>query len=448
MKVPFVTRRQFVAATSAGSLAAVVSRSLPAAPSVQVKGKLAIRGGKPVRTKKAERGPIWDQEHDEEQVLASLRSGVWSRAKIVADFEKQYAALVGAKRCLATTNGTMALVTALNALEIGVGDEVLVGPYTFIATVNSIFAAGALPIFVDTDPATWQVNPDLMEAKITPRTRAIMPIHICGLPADMNKITAIAKKHNLLVVEDACQAWLSEINGKKCGTWGDLGCFSFQNSKHLTCGEGGAVVGDDDAAMNRAFSFHNFGSPCNEPGHPDPGAVRLGMKCRLTEFQAAILLAQMKRLEEQTKRRWENACYLRSKLQGIPGITPHQLNPGVTCASYHSFPIRYKAEEFGGVPRQKFMSALAAEGVPCNSGYTPLNRQPFFENVLASRNFQRMYSKEQLDHCRQQNSCPVNDALCGETVKLGQKLFLGTKEDMDEIADAILKIYENRDQLL
>ena len=177
------------------------------------------------------------------------------------------------------------------------GDEVLVGPYTFVASVNVIFLSGALPIMVDTDRETFLVNPEKMEAKITPNTRAILPVHIYGLPADMDRINAIAKKHNLLVVEDACQAWLAELNGKKCGTLGDLGCFSFQNSKHLTCGEGGAVVGNDEELMNRAYSYHNFGRPhgtlTGETEYPITGT-----KCRLTEFQAAILLGQMKRLDE------------------------------------------------------------------------------------------------------------------------------------------------------
>jgi perosamine synthetase len=199
--------------------------------------------------------------------------------------------------------------------------------------------------------------------------------------------------------------------------------------------------------MNRAYSYHNFGSACNEPVKSEPGAVRLGVKCRLTEFQAAILLAQMTRLEEQSRRRWENANHLSARLRQIPGIIPHRLNDGVTQASYHLYPFRLNREEFGGVTRAKFGAALRAEGVPCSFGYSPLNRQPFFENVLNSRNFQRMYSKERLDFCRQQNHCPANDALCTEVVGLHQNLLLGTKQDMDEIADAILKVFENRDQL-
>lgn len=438
MDAPHWNRRQFVAATSLGSLAAVVAQAAPVQAAVRSSvGKLAVRGGTPVRTKGFASWPIWDQDRDEQAVLSVLRSGVWSRSKVVAEFEKKYAELLGAKRCLATTHGTTALITALNALDIGVGDEVLVGPYTFVASISVIFLAGALPIMVDTDPETFLVNPDKLQAKITPHTRAILPVHIYGLPADMDRINALAKKHGLLVLEDACQAWLAEFNGKKCGTLGDLGCFSFQNSKHLTCGEGGAVVGADDAIMDRAVSYHNFGS----------GGPYLGSKCRMTEFQAAILLAQMQRLEEQTQRRWENATYLTSKLRGIPGIHPHRLYDGVTRAAYHLYPFRYKAEEFDGVTRDKFLAALRTEGIPCSGGYGRLNKAPFIENTLSSRNFQRMYSREQLDHCRAQIECPQNDQLCDEAVCFGQQLLLGGKQDIDDIANAIGKVYENREQL-
>jgi len=448
MSVEQMTRRQFVAAASAGSLAAVVSRAIPAYGNVAKKtGKPAILGGKPVRAKPFPKWPIWDKEADEERVVSVLRSGVWSRAGVVAEFEKKYAALLGARRCLATTNGTAALLTALHVLGVGVGDEVLVTPYTFIASIDVIFLSGALPIMVDTDRETFQINPDKLEEKITENTKAILPVHILGLPAHMDKINAIAKKHDLLVVEDACQAWLAEWRGKKCGTLGDLGCFSFQNSKHLTCGEGGAVVGDDDAIMDRCHSYHNFGRPHGETMLSLGGYVQLGTKCRMTEFQAAILLAQMKRLEEQTQRRGENAAYLTSRIEDIPGIIPHKLYDGVTRAAYHLYPFRYNQERFGGLSRGKFLAALRAEGIPCSSGYGPINKDPFFEKTLKSGNFRRMYSRKRLDRCRRQNHCPDNDRLCREAVWLSQNMLLGTKADMDDIADAILKVYENRDKL-
>lgn len=444
-----ITRRQFVAAASLAPLATVASRTVPAYGNLGGRtSKLAMLGGKPVRAKSFPHWPIWDQSQDEERVVAVLRSGVWSRARVVAEFEAKYAQLLGAKRCLATTNGTNALLTALHVLGIGVGDEVLVGPYTFIASIDAIFLSGALPIMVDTDRETFQVNPDKMEAKITKNTKAILPVHILGIPANMDAIMAIAKKHNLLVVEDACQAWLAEWRGQKCGTVGDLGCFSFQNSKHLTCGEGGAVVGDDDAIMDLCHSYHNFGRPYGESMLTLSGYVRLGNKCRMTEFQAAILLAQMKRLEAQTQRRGENAAHLTSRIKDIPGIIPHKLYEGVTRAAYHIYPFRYDQKHFGGVPRGKFLKALSAEGIPCSSGYGPINRDPFFEHTLNSPNFQKMYSKQRLDFCREQNVCPDNEKLCREAIWLYQNVLLGTKADMDEIADAIEKVYENRDKLV
>jgi len=448
MNINNITRRQFIAAASAGSLAAVASGAIPAYGNLSKKaGKLAILGGRPIRTKAFPGWPIWDKNNDEKLILSVLRSGVWSRAKVVAEFEKKYAELMGAKRCLATTNGTNALLTALHILGIGVGDEVLVGPYTFIASITVIFLSGALPVMVDTDRETFQVNPDKMEEKITENTKAILPVHILGLPANMDKINAIAKKHNLIVVEDACQAWLAEWRGKKCGTLGDLGCFSFQNSKNLPCGEGGAIVGDNDEIMDRCYSYHNFGRPYGETELTLSGYVRLGTKCRMAEYQAAILLAQMKRLEEQTKKRTKNADYLTSRIKGIPGIIPHRLYEPVTRAAYHLYPFRYEKENFNGLSRGKFLAALKAEGIPCSAGYNPINKDPFFERTLNSRNFRKMYSKKRLNWCREQNHCPDNDQLCKEAVWFFHPLLLGSRKDMDDIADAILKIYENRDKL-
>jgi len=442
-----LTRRQFIAAASAGSLATVASRTIPTYGNLSKKaGKLAILGGQPVRTKSFLGWPMWDKNHDEELVLSVLRSGVWSRNKVVAEFEKKYAELMGAKRCLATTNGTNALLTSLHVLGIGIGDEVLVPPYTFIATIDVIFLCGALPIMVDVDPETFQINPDKIEEKISEHSKAILPVHILGLPANMDKINAIARKHNLLVVEDACQAWMAEWKGKKCGTLGDLGCFSFQNSKNLPCGEGGAIVGDNDEIMDRCYSYHNFGRPHGSV--TGRGNAILGTKCRMAEYQAAILLAQIKRLEEQTQTRNENARYLTSRIKDIPGIIPHKLYDGVTRAAYHLYPFRYKKEDFNNVPRSKFLAALKAEGIPCSSGYNRVNKGDFFEDALQSKNFRKTYSKKSLDRCRQLNHCPDGDRLCDEAVWFFHSLLLGTKRDMDDIADAILKIYENRDKLV
>jgi dTDP-4-amino-4,6-dideoxygalactose transaminase len=263
----------------------------------------------------------------------------------------------------------------------------------------------------------------------------------------MDRINAIAKKHNLLVIEDACQAWMAEWKGKKCGTLSDLGCFSFQNSKHLPAGEGGAIVGDDEEIMDRCYSFHNcgraYGSVKRTSGYPIRGSNR-----RMQEFQAVILMSQMKRLEKDTQLRNENAQYLTSKIKDIPGIIPHKLYPQVTRAAYHLYPFRYKKEHFNNVPRQKFLSALSAEGAPCSGGYGPQYRDGLVEEALNSKGYNRLFSKQRLAKYREELHYPDNDQLCEEAVWFSQNLLLGTKRDMDDIADAILKIYENRDKLV
>jgi len=443
-----VTRRQFITAASAGTIAAVASGAIPAYGNLSKKAsKLAVHGGQPVRTKPWPSWPIWDKSA-EKSIISILRSGIWCRlgGKTVSEFEKKYAELMGVKRCVCTVNGTNALLTALHVLDIGVGDEVIVSPYTFIATYNVVFNSCALPVFADTDPETFQINPDKIEERINENTRAILPVHILGLPANMDKINAIAKKHNLVVIEDACQAWMAEWRGKKCGSLGDLGCFSFQNSKHLPCGEGGALIGNDDEIMDRAFSFHNCGRPYGSVKKTSSYPI-IGTNRRMTEYQAAILLSQMKRLEKDTQRRNENALYLTSKIKDIPGIVPHKLYEQVTRAAYHLYPFRYKKEHFNNAPRDKFLAALEAEGIPCSGGYGPQYKDGLIEAALNSKNFKRSFSKERLDRYRQELKYPENDQLCEEAVWLSQELLLTTKRDMDDIADAISKIYENRDKL-
>ena len=443
-----LTRREFLAAASTGTIAAVASSRIPAYANVSKRaGKAAILGGKPLRTKSWPAWPVWDKSA-EESVLSILRSGNWFRGRgnTVTKFEKKYAELMGAKRCVCTVNGTNALLTALHVLDIGVGDEIIVSPYTFIATYNVVIGSCALPVFADTDPETFQINPDKIEERINKKTRAILPVHILGLPANMDKINAIAKKHNLKVIEDACQAWMAEWRGKKCGTLGDLGCFSFQNSKHLPIGEGGAVIGNDEELMDRVMSFHNCGRPYGSvkatSGYPIIGTNR-----RMMEYQAAVGLSQIKRLEKDTARRNENVEYLTSRIKDIPGIVPNKLYEGVTRAAYHLYPFRYKKEHFNNLPRGKFLAALSAEGVPCSGGYGPQYKDGLIEDALNSKNYKRVFSKKRLNQYRKELHYPKNDQLCKEAVWLGQQLLLTTKSDMDDIADAILKIYENRDKL-
>lgn len=447
------SRREFVKQNSVAGLGAAVAMGV--APTLLANcatetGTPAILGGQKVRTKEWPGWPVWDTAADEEQVIKVLRSGVWSRKNVVNDFENKWAELIGSKRCLAVVNGTNALIAALVNLGIGGGDEVLVPPYTFIASVQAILQTGAMPVFVDTDPETFQIDPGKIEAKITPRTKAIMPVHILGLPADMIKIMAIAKKHNLLVVEDACQAWLAEIDHKKVGTFGDAGCFSFQNSKNIPIGEGGAIVSDDEEFIDRCYSYHNYGNPFGTSiGEVGSGTIMTGTKMRITEYQAAIGLAQMERLEEQTTIRNENAAYLKSEIKKIPGVLPYKLNQKVTRAAFHLFPFRYKKEEFSGLSRAGFLKALSAEGIPCSGGYTTLNKMPYLKHALNTKNFQLMYPSEMLDYSKymERNQCPVNDQLCEEAVWFFHSLLLSEKSDMDDIVTAIERIHRSAENI-
>lgn len=413
--------------------------------------KAALLGGAPLRTKKWPEWPIWNIDTDEKAVIDDLRSGVWSRAGLVKEFEQKWAQVVGTKRCLAVVNGTNALTTALMQLGIGGGDEVLVPSYTFIGTVAPVLATGAMPIFVDTDKETFQIDASKIEAKITSRTRAIVPVHILGLPVDIEKILAIAKKHNLVVVEDACQAHMAEVNHKRVGSFGDAGCFSFQNSKNLAIGEGGAITSDNEKFMDLCYSYHNYGNPYGASvGSVTSGTAIPGNKLRLTEYQAAIGLAQLKRLEEQTNLRNDNAAYLKDKIKSIPGITPYRLYDNVTKAAFHLFPFRYNKEAFKGLSRDAFIKACNAEGIPCMTGYTPLNKMPYLQAAFESKNYKRMYSAKMLDikKYNQRNQCPANDQLCDEeAVWLFQSVLLAGKDDMNDIANAIEKIYNNAEEI-
>lgn len=447
------SRREFVKQNSLAGLGAAVA--IGAGTSVfsacaAATGTPAILGGEKIRTKAWPAWPQWNQEIDEEMVLKVLRSGIWSRAGTVAEFEKKWAEMIGSKRCLAVVNGTNALITALVQSGIGGGDEVLVPPYTFIATVIAILQTGAMPVFVDTDPETFQIDPGKIEAKITERTKAILPVHILGLPADMNAIMAIAHRHNLIVIEDACQAWLAEIDHKKAGTFGHAGCFSFQNSKNIPIGEGGAIVSDDDDFMDRCYSYHNYGNPYGAMvGTVGSGTVMAGTKTRITEYQAAIGLTQMKRLDQQTTMRNDNASYLKQKLAKIPGVIPYKLYPKVTRAAFHIFPFRYKTDEFKGLTRAGFIKAMEAEGIPSSGGYTPLNKMPYLKNVMETKNFRLMYKPEMLDYnaYMERNQCPVNDQLCEEAVWFTQNMLLGDKSDMDDIVKAVERIHQNAEKI-
>ena len=423
-------RRDFVIASVAASVAKAA-----------VVGKPAVLGGEPVRKTKFPVWPVFDQV-EERAVLDVLRSGRWNRGTggVIGRFEDEYAKALGAQACLATSNGTSALLTALNALEIGPGDEVIVAPYTFVATVNVILQVHALPVFVDSDIETFQIDARKIEAAITNRTAAIMPVHLGGNVADLDTILEIARRRNIPIIEDACQAHLAEWRGRPVSTFGKCGAFSFQASKNLNSGEGGALVSNDRNFIDRCYAFHNNS---RGRGGADFSYRAKGLNLRITEFQAALLLSQMTRLAQQMRRREENAAYLTSMLKEIPGIRPAKMYPNCTRNAYHLYMFRYDPAHFAGLSRDQFLKALRSEGIPASAGYSPLNQEPVLKNTLESRGYKRVYGENEFARWIDRNQCPANDKLCGEGVWLTQTMLLGPRQDMDDIAAAIRKLQQH-----
>jgi len=437
-----IPRRSFLGAgATAATLGLTGARRVDPTP--------AILGGPPARPA-ARQGVAWPiiGEDDLAGWVDVLRSGVWNRLSgdRVDRFESAWAERLGASHCLATANGTGALICALNALDVGPGDEVIVPPYTFVATINAVLMQHALPVFVDTDPRTFQIDAAKVEAAITDRTRAILPVHVGGAPADLDTLLEVGKRRKVAVVEDACQAHLAEWRGQKVGTLGDCGCFSFQASKNLNCGEGGALVTNVEDLDRQARSFQNNGrSWAGAPGQ----YARTGANLRLTEFQGALLSTQLTRLEDQSRTRERNAAYLTTRLEAIGGLLPVRPHDGCTRNSYHLYMCRYDPDAFAGLTRAKFLEAMAAEGVGASGGYGPLNREPFLRAAFESRGYRQVYGEKALADllARNAEACPQNDRVCTEAVWLGQTTLLGPREEMDAIALAVEKIKQNAERI-
>ena len=404
--------------------------------------KLALNGGEKVRTRPWPTWPVWD-EREIKALEGVVRSGHWGRLyenSKVEEFEKAFAAYQDAKFGVAVSNGTAALDVALKAVGVDVGDEVIVPGYTFIATATCALHNNAVPIFVDVELDTLNIDPDAIEAAITPRTRAVIPVHWCGRAADMDRILDIGRRHDLAVVEDACHGWGATWNDRKLGAIGDLGGVSFQASKHITAGEGGIVLTNDEDLAAKAFSYQHIG---RIPGRPFYEHHFVGWNFRMTEFDAAVLLVQFERLEEQCQRREENGRFLDEQFKKIDGLTPLRREPYMTRISWHSYILGYEEDAWDGVPRDKFLQALGAEGMAVSGGYThPLYKNPLFTEARFGR------IKEFVEFPDYNEvSCPNCERLCHERVSVAQQCLLGTREDMRDIVRAVEKIRENLDEL-
>ncbi|MFN8500108.1 MAG: DegT/DnrJ/EryC1/StrS family aminotransferase [Anaerolineae bacterium] len=391
--------------------------------------KLAIDGGAPVRTHPFPTWPIWD-EREERELLDVLHSGRWGMfaGSKVKTFEERFAAFQGARFGVCVPNGTLALELALRALGIGPGDEVITSPYTFIATASAALTVGARPVFVDIEPDSFLMDPCLIEAVITERTRAIIPVHVAGRPADMDGILAVARRHNLAVLEDAAQAWGAEWRQQRVGALGDLGTFSFQSSKNITAGEGGIVVTNDDDLSEMLWSLHNVGRVRSGGWYQHE---LLGGNLRMAEWEAAILLAQLDRLQEHMPIREANARALAQLLGEVPGLRPLPDDPRVTAHGRHLFLARYDRAAFGGHTREEFIAALRAEGItPVSPGYVPLYRQGTIRRAVPDTPPPDAWAA----------LYPVTEAAAEDGIWFFQFALLGDRCDMEDIATAAAKI--------
>ena len=405
---------------------------------------LAIHGGTPLRTTPFPARPRWD-ESDVEAVAAVVRSGCWGRlsGSRVAAFEREFAAFQGAQYGLAVVSGSVALRLALLAVGVQAGDEVIVPPYTFMATATSVIEANAVPIFVDIDPDTYCLDPAAFAAAITPRTRAVIPVHLGGQAADMDRICAVAARHGIAVIEDAAHAHGGTYRGRGLGAIGDLGCFSFQASKNLNSGEGGAILTNSEDLEDRCRALHHCGHRKGGQRFEHPV---FGGNYRLGEFQGALLLNQLQRLRAQTETRNANGLYLNAKLAAVPGLRPLARGRGETLHPYHLYVFRYDTEAWGA-PRSRFVAALRAEGIPASEGYTvPLYRQGLFTQKAFGPYTGYQQTRPDLDYAA--TDCPVCERVCAkEGCWLPQSLLLGSREDMDDVVAAVTKLSERRGEL-
>ncbi|MBM3215999.1 DegT/DnrJ/EryC1/StrS family aminotransferase [Candidatus Poribacteria bacterium] len=400
--------------------------------------KLAKDGGTPVHTTGWPHWPqnpeaLWDQAVGpalREVFLGAVEGLPGTRAK---QFAANFARYIGTEYGVMMPHGTDSIMAALTgALDLdGFEDsgEAILPNYTFIATASAALDRRFTVTFVDIDPETFTISPSAVEEAITDRTRVIVPVHIGGHPAHMDAINEIAKRRGLKVVEDCAQAHGAEYMGRKVGSLGDAGAFSFQSSKNLTSGEGGMVTTNDADTRDRVVAFMDVG---RRPGGARWEYPRIGWNYRPSEYLAALLDIRLAVLEEQTQRRNENANYLIKRFDEMPGITPPRLAPYTTLHGYHLFMMKYDSDEFGGRPRGEFLEALAAEGIACTSGYgQPLSREAGLQHLSAK-----------YPGLIREMPCPNAEEVCAKSFWFYQNMLLGTRDDMNDIVEAIAKIQQ------
>ena len=393
--------------------------------------KLAIHGGKPVRTKPF---PKWPRPTPElmDSVVGTVENENWGvGSEVISRFEENFAGFQDSKYCISTSSGTTALWVALKAANVKSGDEVIVPPYTFIATASAVLMANAVPVFVDIDPGTFNIDSSKIEEAITCKTKVIMPVHISGNPADMKNIIELAKKYDIKVIEDAAQAHGAEWNNTKVGSLGLGGIFSFQTSKNMSAGEGGAIVSNNKDFIDKCFSYHNCGRTSDGQFYDHQ---LLGGNFRLNAIAASMLIPQIKSISNDMILRDKNRAILDSELSQIEGITINNSYPLTTRQSNHLYLLRYNQELFNGVSREKFFSAMQAEGVYTYAGYKPIYREELFVNNLDEYPWLTDYDYNSLNMI---NTEKIADY---ESVWIKQNHLLGDQRDIKDIINAFEKV--------
>lgn len=390
---------------------------------------LAINGGEPIRKTPFPGFPVFDAR-EKNALMEVLESGVWGGYNPnVAEFEQAFAEFHEARFGIAAANGTVTLETALAAAGIGSGDEVIVPPISFIATATAVLRVGAIPIFADIDGDTCNLDPQRVRECLTGRTRAMIPVHFAGQPADMDELMKIAAENQLVVIEDCAHAHGASWRGRSVGSIGDFGSFSFQASKNLTAGEGGFLTTNNGELAEIARSICNQGRRTGGEWYEH---VRLGTNYRLTGWQAAILLTQLSRLPEQIETRQKNARSLGHMLDGLDLISLPVVDERTTSHSYYLYLIRLNTTEHPNLDKHKFASALAAEGIPCSSGYPhPLFRNEVFDS-----------------HEHTVGQCPQAERMCTDTFWLSHEVMLSSENDLQDVFLALEKLMKLKDQLM
>ena len=400
---------------------------------------LALHGGTPAVTTTAPAWPVHDQS-EADALMEVLRSGRWGSTSgdVVRTFEQEFSAHQQTEYGFALSNGTLALAAALRAGGVGIGDEVIVPPYTFIATAAAALFVGAVPVFADVDPATHLLDPAATRAAITERTKAIIPVHLAGGVADMDEFTKIGAEHGVVIIEDCAQATSAAWKGTPVGGVGDIGTFSFQSSKNLTAGEGGAVTTNNQELADALYAMINVGRVRGGGWYEHK---YVGWNLRITEFQAAVLRGQLERLDAQQKQRDDAAKLLTELLSDVDGVVPTAEDERWTGHGRHLYLMRFPA--FTGNPelRDAALKALHAEGLSgSSSGYVPLHR-----NEAVIRDARAL--AERLGQPYPEPHCPVTDEVSTDTIWLTQPWLLGDDSQIRGMAEAITKVTQNLDKL-